>query len=156
MPTIGAFPEWKALKKLKSLGIDCPEPVGFYSKGTNPAKSKSFLVTKSLLETISLEEALQKGKFQELDFPIKKRFIEKLALISRNLHKNGINHRDYYLCHFHVDKNMDVEKEISLIDLHRAQLRSFVPERWASKDIGGLLLHRMTRLHQSKPHHNQI
>ena len=49
MPTIGAFPEWKALKKLKSLGIDCPEPVGFYSKGTNPAKSKSFLVTKSLL-----------------------------------------------------------------------------------------------------------
>lgn len=138
MPTIGAFPEWKALKKLKSLGIDCPEPVGFYSKGTNPAKSKSFLVTKSLLETISLEEALQKGKFQELNFPIKKRFIEKVALISRNLHKNGINHRDYYLCHFHVDKNMDIEKEISLIDLHRAQLRSFVPARWASKDIGGL------------------
>ena len=138
MPTIGAFPEWKALKKLKSLGIDCPEPVGFYSKGINPAKSKSFLVTKSLLETISLEEALQKGKFQELNFPIKKRFIEKVALISRNLHKNGINHRDYYLCHFHVDKNMDIEKEISLIDLHRAQLRSFVPARWASKDIGGL------------------
>ena len=33
---------------------------------------------------------------------------------------------------------MDVEKEIYLIDLHRAQLRTFVPARWASKDIGGL------------------
>ena len=138
VPTLGAFPEWKALKKLKSLGIDCPEPVGFYSKGINPSNIRSFLVTKSLLNTISIEEALNKGKFQELDFPTKKRFIEKVALISRNLHNNGINHRDYYLCHFHVDSNLDAEKEIYLIDLHRAQLRSFVPTRWASKDIGGL------------------
>ena len=138
VPTLGAFPEWKALKKLKSLGIDCPEPVGFYRKGINPSNTRSFLVTKSLLNTVSIEEALNKGKFQELDFPTKKRFIEKVALISRNLHNNGINHRDYYLCHFHVDSNLDVEKEIYLIDLHRAQLRSFVPTRWASKDIGGL------------------
>ena len=138
VPTLGAFPEWKALKKLKSLGIDCPEPVGFYSKGINPSNIRSFLVTRSLINTISIEEALNKGKFQDLDFPTKKRFIEKVALISRNLHNNGINHRDYYLCHFHVDSNLDVEKEIYLIDLHRAQLRTFVPTRWASKDIGGL------------------
>ena len=138
VPTLGAFPEWKALKKLKSLGINCPEAVGFYSKGINPSNIRSFLITKSLINTISLEEALQKGTFQELDFPSKKRFIEKVALISQNLHKNGINHRDYYLCHFHVDSNLDVEKDIYLIDLHRAQLRTFVPTRWASKDIGGL------------------
>ena len=138
VPTLGAFPEWIALKKLKSLGIDCPDPVGFYSKGINPSNIRSFLITKSLINTISLEEALQKGKFQELDFPSKKRFIEKVALISQNLHNNGINHRDYYLCHFHVDSNLDAEKDIYLIDLHRAQLRTFVPTRWASKDIGGL------------------
>jgi len=137
-PTLGAFPEWKALKKLKSLGIDCPEPVGFYSKGINPSNIRSFIVTRSLINTISIEEALNKGKFQDLDFLTKKRFIEKVALISRNLHNNGINHRDYYLCHFHVDSNLDVEKEIYLIDLHRAQLRTFVPTRWASKDVGGL------------------
>ena len=137
-PTVGAFPEWRALNKLRSLRIDCPEPVGFYSKGINPSNIRSFLVTKSLINTISIEEALKKGKLQELDFPTKKRFIEKVALISRNLHNNGINHRDYYLCHFHVDSNMDVEKEIYLIDLHRAQLRTFMPARWASKDIGGL------------------
>jgi len=137
-PTVGAFPEWRALNKLRSLGIDCPEPVVFYSKGINPSNVRSFLVTKSLVNTISIEEALKKGKLQELDFPTKKRFIEKVALISRNLHNNGINHRDYYLCHLHVDSNMDVEKKIYLIDLHRAQLRTFVPARWASKDIGGL------------------
>lgn len=137
-PTVGAFPEWKALKKLKSLGIDCPEPVGFYSKGINPSNIRSFIVTRSLINTISIEEALNKGKFQDLDFLTKKRFIEKVALISRNLHNNGINHRDYYLCHFHVDSNLDAEKDIYLIDLHRAKLRTFVPTRWASKDIGGL------------------
>ena len=138
-PTVGAFPEWKALKKLRSLGIECPEPVGFYSKGINPANLKSFLITRSLIDTISLETALKKGKFQKLSFSDKREFIEKIALISRNLHNSGINHRDYYLCHFHVDKDMDVKKSIYLIDLHRAQLRSFVPKRWASKDIGGLI-----------------
>ncbi len=138
-PTIGASPEWKALKKLRSLGIECPEPVGFYSSGINPATLKSFLITRSLINTVSLEEALKKRKFQELSFSKKREFIEKIALISRNLHKSGINHRDYYLCHFHVDKDMDANKSIYLIDLHRAQLRSFVPTRWASKDIGGLI-----------------
>ena len=138
-PTIGASPEWKALKKLKSLGIECPEPVGFYSTGINPANLKSFLITRSLINTISLEEALKKRKFQKLSFSKKREFIEKIALISRNLHNSGINHRDYYLCHFHVDKDMDVNKSIYLIDLHRAQLRSSVPARWASKDIGGLI-----------------
>ena len=43
-PTIGASPEWKALKKLRSLGIECLEPVGFYSTGINPANLKSFLI----------------------------------------------------------------------------------------------------------------
>ena len=138
-PTIGASPEWKALEKLRSLKIECPKPVGFYSSGINPANLKSFLITKSLIDTISLEEALKKGKFQKLDFCTKKAFIEKVANISQNLHNSGINHRDYYLCHFHVDKNLDVKKNIYLIDLHRAQLRSFVPFRWASKDIGGLI-----------------
>ena len=138
-PTISASPEWKALKKLRLLGIDCPEPVGIYSTGINPANVKSFIITKSLINTISLEEALQKDKFQKLNFSEKKEFIEKIATISRNLHSNGINHRDYYLCHFHIDENLDVEKKIYLIDLHRAQLRSFVPSRWASKDIGSLI-----------------
>tara|TARA_Y100000590_G_scaffold136257_1_gene155998 strand:- start:13183 stop:14679 length:1497 start_codon:yes stop_codon:yes gene_type:complete len=138
-PTLGAYPEWKALNKLKSLGIDCPEPVGYFSVGINPANMRSFLITKALIDTISLEDALKKKSFQKLDFTIKKRFIEKVALISRNLHNSGINHRDFYLCHFHVDKDMDAEKKIYLIDLHRAQLRSIVPLRWASKDIGGLI-----------------
>ena len=142
-PTVGASPEWKALKKLRSLGIECPEPIGFYSAGINPANSKSFLITKSLVNTISLEEALKKGKFQKLNFSKKREFIEKVATISRNLHNNGINHRDYYLCHFHVDRDLAVEKKIYLIDLHRAQLRSFVPARWASKDIGGLIYSAM-------------
>ena len=138
-PTTGASPEWRALKKLRSLGIECPEPVGFYSTGINPANLKSFLITKALINTISLEEALKEGKFQKLSVSKKREFIEKIALISRNLHNSGINHRDYYLCHFHVDKDLDLNKNIYLIDLHRAQLRSFVPTRWASKDIGGLI-----------------
>ena len=31
------------------------------------------------------------------------------------------------------------EQDLTLVDLHRAQLRPRVPERWRVKDIGGLL-----------------
>ena len=55
------------------------------------------------------------------------------------MHINGINHRDLYLCHFHINKNLKkVRNNIYLIDLHRAQIRRYVPKRWAIKDIGGL------------------
>jgi len=139
LPVIGAKQEWIALNKLKSLQISCPEPVAFFSRGTNPAKRYSFIITKALINTISLEDLLIKEK-KVLSLNKKRELIERLALLSRRLHLNGINHRDFYLCHFHVLKEQDFSKgKIFLIDLHRAQIRKKVPKRWITKDIGGLL-----------------
>jgi heptose I phosphotransferase len=139
LPTISANREWKAINKLNKLNISCPEAVAVCSRGFNPANSESFLITKSLVNTISLEEALQEGRYESLDVKEKKRLIFKIADISRKMHDGGVNHRDYYLCHFHIDKNLDLTKNIYVIDLHRAQIRSSVPIRWLEKDIGGLL-----------------
>ena len=54
------------------------------------------------------------------------------------MHLSGLNHRDLYLCHLHIKKEIDFDDiEIYLIDLHRAQIRSSVPFRWTVKDLGG-------------------
>ena len=58
----------------------------------------------------------------------------------RRMHATGLNHRDLYLCHIHIQKNTDINDiDLSLIDLHRAQIRSKVPFRWLVKDLGGFI-----------------
>lgn len=108
------------------------EVVLFSESGTNPAKRKSVIVTKSLEGRISLED------YQAKDLQIKRLLIDKIATMTRRMHEAGVNHRDYYLCHFLLDEQFD-EPFLNLIDLHRAQVRSAVPCRWLVKDLGGLL-----------------
>ena len=139
IPVIGAEREWKALLKLRSVGLDCSEPLAFMSRGWNPANSESFLITKDLQKTISLEDFFLKGAFKKRSTLEKRSLITKLAIICRTMHLNGLNHRDLYLCHFHINASDKLGERIFLIDLHRGQIRKRVPLRWATKDIGGLL-----------------
>ena len=139
LPTVSAYPEWKALQKLSKLGIKAPTPLAIISRGFNPANSESIIITESVEPNISIEEILESKLINDVKANEKRNIIKKVAQISRSLHLNGINHRDLYLCHFLTDKNLDPDKEIFLIDLHRAQFRPKVPMRWAIKDIGGLI-----------------
>ncbi len=60
------------------------------------------------------------------------------------MHEHGVNHRDFYICHLLLDKTSlceqdgDIEPQIFIIDLHRAQLRKYTPTRWRIKDVSGL------------------
>ena len=68
--------------------------------------------------------------------------IKRVATMVRDMHAAGINHRDCYICHFllHLPfSGKEEELKISVIDLHRAQLRTRVPRRWRDKDLIGLL-----------------
>ena len=72
---------------------------------------------------------------------LKRALIERVAQMTRQMHRAGVNHRDCYICHFllHTDQPLSVENvPLSLIDLHRAQVRSKVPLRWRNKDLAGL------------------
>jgi heptose I phosphotransferase len=136
-PVVGASNEWVALNRLKTLGIDTMTPVAYASEGLNPARIRSCIVTRELENTISLEDL-----WAEHNVPIglKRKLVNKLAVISKQLHENGVNHRDYYICHYLLDKKTsdDESPTIFLIDLHRAQVRKVTPIRWKIKDIGGL------------------
>lgn len=138
LPVLGAKQEWIALQKLRALGIPSLIPVAFGERSSNPAKRESFIVTRELTGVIQLDHY-----FQQHSVGIKCRcaIIERIALMVRDLHGAGINHRDLYLCHFMVKPETlapERQPDIYLIDLHRAQCRPAVPRRWRIKDLAAL------------------
>ena len=143
-PILGAENEYQAIVRLGELGIKTMVVKAFGSSGWNPAKKKSFLITEALEPTKPLDEYCNSATLVEMGAFQRRSLVRRLAEISRALHENGINHRDYYLCHFLVDiserhsKDSFVERPISLIDLHRAQIRQRAPRRWRHKDLSAL------------------
>jgi len=144
VPVLGADNEWCAIRRLNELGVETMTSVGFGSRGLNPARRESFILTEAIEETVSLEDYCADWPQQPPLFVTKLRLLRELASISSTLHSNGICHRDYYLCHFLLHdqdafREGRVEKpKLSLIDLHRAMIRQRLPMRWIVKDIAGL------------------
>lgn len=146
-PVLGAAAEWQAIQRLEALGVDTMTAAGFGSSGRNPARQDSFLITDDLAGSVSLEDFFKSPRAKQLTLRKKRALIGKLADMSARLHDNGVNHRDFYLCHFHLfeDSLQDNSEDIRLhlIDLHRTQLRRKTPYRWRLKDVAGLYFSAM-------------
>lgn len=141
LPVISAKNEWLALKRLHELNISAPIIAGYGVEGLNPATRRSFLLTHELPAHISLEDFCKDWKKNPPSFQLKQQLIAGVARIARTLHEHGINHRDFYLCHFLLDLASLKSRKmpmLSLIDLHRAGIRRKVPTRWIIKDLAGL------------------
>lgn len=144
LPVLGATQEWRAIQRLTQLGIPTTPFIGYGRRGLNPAKQQSFIITKALTETISLEDFCRDWQNQPPPLSLKRALIANVATIARQLHTHGINHRDFYICHFLLDKTRGMQAPyLYLIDLHRAQIRSRTPLRWIIKDIAGLYFSAM-------------
>lgn len=141
LPVLGAGQELKAIKKLTSVGVDTMKAVAFGTRGANPAKQYSFIITEELAPTISLED-ISLNWIKEPPMPtLKWAFIKRVAEMVGKMHRAGVNHRDCYICHFllHTDTAITPEQfKLSVIDLHRAQIRQHLPSRWRNKDLAAL------------------
>lgn len=143
LPVVGASNEWRAIQACHACGIDTQVIAGYGKIGWNPATQHSFLITDELREVQSLEDFCQQYE-GGLEYSLKKSLVMRVADISRQLHGAGINHRDFYLCHFLLGGNPGENPQaihsapIYIIDLHRAQIRQCVPRRWLVKDLGAL------------------
>lgn len=156
LPVVGARNEFEAINRLTAAGVPTMEVALYCEDGANPATRRSAIVTVSMEGTESLEH------FQPESIQFKRRLIAEIATIARGMHEAGVNHRDFYLCHFLMKRDRS-EPLLRIIDLHRAQLRAQVPERWRAKDLGGLLfsafdkpltrrdLYRFIRLYTGRP-----
>lgn len=138
LPVVGATNEWRAINRLQELGIATLHAVGYGSRGWNPASRESFIITEELANTISLEDFCKTWQSDPPDPRLRIRLVKAVARISRQLHENGICHRDLYLCHFHLHRDQLINPRLSLIDLHRALIKTRLGRRWIIKDIAGL------------------
>ncbi|MGJ8653965.1 MAG: lipopolysaccharide core heptose(I) kinase RfaP [Opitutaceae bacterium] len=146
-PIYSARTEWDAAEKLAAVGLRVPTVLGKGERGKAPNAVESFVVLEALEDCETLEY------FREgwLDFrdkswvQLKRAMIKEVASMAHTMHQHGINHCDFYLNHFLI--NRDVAKQwtpgkvlpLHLIDLHRVQQRRTVPERWLIKDLAALL-----------------
>lgn len=149
-PVTGARPEYEAIRHCEQLGVPTMHIAGFGEKGRNPAAMESFLITDEIAPAISLEDYCRHWPTQAPARHERRALIIALAQLTRRLHEGGINHRDFYLCHWllHIDpasgKPVDpLSPQLALIDLHRAQKRDAVPRRWLVKDLGSLYFSAM-------------
>jgi heptose I phosphotransferase len=142
LPVIGARNEWEAIAALERLGVDTMTAAGFGARGRNPARQLSFIITEDLADTTSLEDYCADWARNPPPPRLKRHLINRVAAIARTLHGAGINHRDFYICHFLLPNSADplAHKDFPLhvIDLHRAQRRARIPPRWQLKDLAGL------------------
>lgn len=139
-PVIGAGNEYRAIRALEAIAVPTLSIAGYGRRGCNPARQQSFLITDELPPSVTLEDHCRDWPTSPPSVRDRRRLIRAVADTSRAMHTSGINHRDYYLCHFHLDlARRDGEAPLLyLIDLHRAQMRPQVPRRWRLKDIAGL------------------
>ena len=142
LPVLGAEHEWHAIKRLTELGVDTMKAVAFGRRGSNPAKLESFIVTEELAPTVSLEDFCRDWPARPPAPALKRALIARVAEMAGKMHRGGVNHRDCYLCHFllHTEPIPTPERlRLSLIDLHRAQVRAgAAPRRWRDKDLAAL------------------
>lgn len=140
-PVLGAGQEWRALERLHQAGVPTMTAVAYGERGANPARQHSFIVTEELAPTISLEDYTADWLERPPAPVIKRALIAEVARMAGTMHRAGVNHRDFYICHFLLHTDTPVAPDVlrlSLIDLHRAQTRDAVPRRWRDKDLAGL------------------
>lgn len=145
LPVVSARNEWLALNRLVEIGVASLIPVAYGEQGINPARRLSFIVTRELAGTVQLDDYLRANP--NMGFVRKQGLLRAVAHTARKIHSNGLNHRDLYLCHFLLDPVTAADEThppvLYLIDLHRAQLRKQVPQRWLVKDLASIYFSAM-------------
>ena len=146
LPILGAGNEWHAIARLTELGIGTMTAVAYGERGGNPARRHSFLITEELAPCVSLEDHCRDWATQPPRPAWKRALIARVGDMAGRMHRGGVNHRDFYLCHFllHLDPAPTPDApRLSIIDLHRAQIRTRAPRRWRDKDLAGLYFSAM-------------
>ena len=145
-PILSAKTEWRAIQKLDKVGIPTTPGVALGCRGSNPAHLQSFLITEDLGDIISLETLCAGWPQNPPDARFKRRLILEVARIARTLHGNGMNHRDFYICHFCLDNKRLALGEIYiyLIDLHRVGIRNVIEPTARMKDMAALYFSAMS------------
>lgn len=142
-PILGALTEVQAIQKVASLGIATTPLVAYGQRGTNPANLQSFVMTEDLGDITSLEDLCANWKTNPPDARFKRQLIKTAAKVAKTIHENGVNHRDFYLCHLCLHNEDLPDIRLSLIDLHRTLIHATPSVKLNMKDIAALYFSAM-------------
>ncbi|TVS15954.1 MAG: lipopolysaccharide core heptose(I) kinase RfaP [Gammaproteobacteria bacterium] len=135
-PVLDARREAVAAAALAAAGVPTLDVMAWGRAGRNPARRRSFIVTRPIPAERTLDDVAHAWLSTEERNPVlKRRVIRRVAELVRRMHGAGIHHRDLYLVHFLVS---DLPDGLHLIDLHRAGIGRLVRRRWLVKDLGSL------------------
>ena len=164
-PVLGAMTEVHAIQKLDSIGIKTTPLIAYGQQGCNPASMQSFVMTEDLGDIVTVEELC--GNWQNYCADVRQSLMKAMAELASQMHRAGLCHRDFYLCHFVIkkqdlnleylvfsedpvssEKPVPCEKPASskglsvenlhLIDLHRMMQGQARAGKAVMKDIAGL------------------
>lgn len=140
LPILTAMTEWRAIHRLNELHIPTTPAIAYGCRGNNPATMRSFILTEDLGGIVSLEDFCRDWAANPPTLHMKRQIVREVARIARTIHDHGLNHRDFYICHFCLDARKLAEGEIYLylIDLHRMQIRAELPPTARMKDMAAL------------------
>jgi hypothetical protein len=137
LPPRSGLIEWENVQAIRKAGVPTVTPVAFGEKLFLGRELASFTLTEELRGAEPFDEFIArdwsdapKGERRRE----KRRLLRKLALLARHFHGQGLNHQDFYLNHFFLDR----EETFYLLDLQRVQRRRQVPRRYLVKDLGQL------------------
>lgn len=138
---LGARNEFVACRHLATRGVHVPRVAGFGERGANPARRQSFVICEALDGYSSLKDLAAGLRASTTTMALRRKLMRRVAIVTRAMHASGVNHRDYYTWHLMVEnrKLAAGEVELAIIDLHRAQVRRRVPDRWRERDLAALL-----------------
>ena len=141
-PVTSALDEFRGLERLRQRDVPSMGVLAIWCEGRNPARRRSFIITDGIENHLDLGNLMIHWGHR---FPSSTaRFVLTRALgeLTRDMFAVGVNHRDYYLCHMliprHWQQQPDTPPRITLIDLHRAEVRERVPRRQQLRDLSGL------------------
>ncbi len=139
LPILGAANEKLAVEALTEAGIGTMTVAAFAERGVNPAAQESFIITEAVEPSISLEDLAIEWRESPPSLKQKRALLNVVCDMTRNMHQAGVNHRDFYICHFLLrNRDFDMTPDLALIDLHRALIHSQLPKRWRLKDLASL------------------
>lgn len=140
--------EWEHLAWAEAQGLPVPRAVAAGEWLRPGGRLQSFIAIEELADMLPLHQAVPTAE-QRLDSVQFQRWKDglnaELVRLSLALHNRGVFHKDWYLCHFYIERR-DTEQvppdwtgRVHVIDLHRLSWhRIFRPWRRA-KDLAQLL-----------------
>lgn len=136
----GGIAEWDLILKFLHHGIPTMTPVAAGAR-VNGDVTESLLVTDAL-EGYQRMEIFMRDRYRRPlsnELVREKRYLmRRTAELTRKMHHEGFNHRDFYLTHIMVKPTGEGDFDLAIIDLQRVQERKWFRRRWLVKDLASL------------------